>query len=69
VFACLRNALAAVKCDRRDMNTTPKPQHPKDPNQGAGAYDPRQDPDADPEQLTSRKVAEKPSQAEGDDAD
>ncbi|GAA4285686.1 hypothetical protein [Georgenia daeguensis] len=30
-------------------------------------YDPAKDPDADPEQLTSRAPADQPDQAEGED--
>lgn len=36
------------------------------PQQG---YDPAQDPDADPEMLSSREVAEQPDQAEGEPED
>lgn len=32
-------------------------------------YDPEQDPDADPEMLTSRKLADQPDQAEGEEHD
>lgn len=32
-------------------------------------YDPAQDPDADPEMLTSRELADQPDQAEGEEYD
>jgi hypothetical protein len=36
---------------------------------GAQGYDPTQDPDSDPEMLTSHELAHQPDQAEGEDED
>lgn len=36
---------------------------------GRQGYDPGQDPDADPEMLTSREIADQPDQAEGEPTD
>ena len=38
----------------------------ENPTQG---YDPKNDPDSDPEMLSSREIADQPDQAEGEEED
>jgi len=54
------DARPAVQCDRGYMSTEKKTPSEK-------PYDASNDPDADPEELTSREKADQPSQAEGED--
>ncbi len=39
------------------------------PTAGEQGYDPSQDPDSDPEMLTSHDIAHQPDQAEGEEED